>query len=153
MMLQSHSWENSKEKHDPKGYTHPYVQSSTAHNGQDMETTWTPINWWTGKDVVSTHSGTLLSFLCKKELNDAMCGSMDATSCCDTKRGKSERERQTPSDIIHTWDLKYGTKWTYEQNKNRLTERRDLWLLQGREGKGRAGDLGLTEANYHAWSR
>lgn len=32
------------------------------------------------------------------------------------------------------------------------SQRGDLWLLQGREGKGRAGDLGQTEANYHAWS-
>ena len=32
-----------------------------------------------------------------------------------TKQSKSERERQTPYDIIHLWNLKYATKeYLYE---------------------------------------
>ena len=34
---------------------------------------------------------------------------MDGSRDFHTKRGKSERERQIPYDIIYMWNLKYDT--------------------------------------------
>ena len=40
---------------------HPYVQSSTIHRSQDMETAYMSTDRWMGKeDVVHTHNGILL---------------------------------------------------------------------------------------------
>lgn len=61
---------------------------------------------------------------------------MDATSCCDTKRGKSERERQTPSDIIHTWNLKYGAKNEHMNKTKTDSQRVRPVAAPGAEGKG-----------------
>ena len=47
---------------------------------------------------------------------------MDATRDYQTKRSKSERERQIPYDITYMWNLKYDTNEpTYETETESLT--------------------------------
>jgi len=45
----------------------------------------------------------------KKEQNNAMHSSMDATRDSHTKWPKSERERQILYDTTYMWNLKHGT--------------------------------------------
>ena len=62
------------------------------------------INRWMDKeDVVPTYDGILFSH--KKEWNNAICSSMDATR---GKWSKLERERQILRDITCIWNLKYN---------------------------------------------
>ena len=39
-----------------------------------------------------------------------------------TKWSKSDRERQISYDIVHMWNIKKGYKWTYLQDRNRVTD-------------------------------
>ena len=68
------------------------------------------------------YNGILLSH--KKEGNNAICSNMDGPRDDHTKWSKSERERQIPYDIDYMWNLKFKKryKWTYLQNRNRLTD-------------------------------
>ena len=54
-----------------------------------------------------------------------------------TKWSKSERERQISYDVTHMWNLK-RYKWTYLQNRNRLTDVENKLMVNkgGREGRG-----------------
>ena len=54
----------------------------------------------------------------------------------DTKRSKSERERQIPYGITYIWNLKYDTNL---QNRNRLTDREQTCGCQGGGGWGKGG--------------
>ena len=47
---------------------------------------------------------------------------MDGPRDCHTEWGKSDRERQISRDIAYIWNLKNGYKWTYLQNRNRVTD-------------------------------
>ena len=47
---------------------------------------------------------------------------MDGCRDYHTKRSKSDRERQISYDITYMWNLKNGYKWTYLQNRKRLTD-------------------------------
>ena len=38
-----------------------------------------------------------------------------------TEWSKSDRERQISYDTAYMWNLKNGYKWTYLQNRNRVT--------------------------------
>ena len=64
---------------------------------------------------------------------------MDGPRDCHTEWSKSERERQVSCDIDYMGNLKKGYKWTYLQNRNRVTE--NLWLprMKGR-GRDKLGD-------------
>ena len=46
---------------------------------------------------------------------------LDAPRDYHTKWSKSERERQISYDTAYMWNLKNGYKWTYLQNRNRVT--------------------------------
>ena len=71
------------------------------------------------EEVVHTYKGILLSK--KKEWNNAICNSMDATRDDHTKWSKSERERQIPY-ITYIWNLKYGTNESiYEKETDSWT--------------------------------
>ena len=76
---------------------------------------------------------------------------MDGPRHYHTKRSKSERERQTPYDITHMWNLKYDTNEPiYKTETDSQSERTDLWLPRGRGvGEGRTGSLGLAGTNYY----
>ena len=60
----------------------------------------------------------------KKEWNNAICSKTDGPRDYHTKWSKSDRERQISYDITHMWNLifKKWYKWTYLQNRNRLTD-------------------------------
>ena len=57
--------------------------------------------------MVHKYNGILLSH--KKERNNAICSTKEATRDYHTKWSKSERERQIPYDITYMWNLKYST--------------------------------------------
>ena len=54
--------------------------------------------------------------------NNAICSNMDGPGDCHTEWSKSDTERQISYDIAYMWNLKKGYKWTYLQNKNRVTD-------------------------------
>ena len=60
---------------------------------------------------------------------------MDATGDDHTKWSKSERERQIPHDIMSFVESKVWHKWTYPQNRKRLTDREQTCGCHG----GRVG--------------
>ena len=47
---------------------------------------------------------------------------MDGSRDYHTKWSKSDRKRQISHDITYMWSLKKWYKWTYLQNRNRLTD-------------------------------
>ena len=55
--------------------------------------------WMDTEDMVHIYNGILFSH--RKEQNNAICSSMDATRDYHTKGSKSERERQIPYDIAY----------------------------------------------------
>lgn len=81
-----------------------------------------------------TQNGILLSR--KKEWNSAICSNKDGSRNDHTKRSKSDRERQMSHDISYMWTLKKGYKWTYFQNRKRLTDRNQLMVTKGKRGSG-----------------
>ena len=58
----------------------------------------------------------------KKEWNNAICSNMDGLRDYYVKWSKSDRERQISYGITYMWNLKKWYKWTYIQNRNRLTD-------------------------------
>ena len=63
-------------------------------------------------------------FTHKKEKNNAICTTMDATRDYHTK---SERERQIPYDVTYTWNLKYGAnELIYKTETDTLIENRPV---------------------------
>ena len=83
----------------------------------------------------------------QKGWNNAICSNMDGTRGYHTKWSKSER--QIPYNITYMWNLKMWHKWTYLQNKNRLTDIESrLVAAKGVEG-GMDGCLGLANASYY----
>ena len=49
---------------------------------------------------------------------------------------KSDRERQISYDVTYTWNLKNWNKWTYLQNRNRLTDiENKLTVTKGETGR------------------
>ena len=53
-----------------------------------------------------------------------------------SKLSKSHRERQISYDITYMWDLKKGYKWTYLQNRNRVTDVENKLIVTKGEGGG-----------------
>ena len=75
----------------------------------------------------------------KKEQNNAICSNMVGPRDCHTEWSKSDTERQILYDITYMWNLKkIWYKWTYLQNRNRLTDfENKLMATKGeRWGKG-----------------
>ena len=74
---------------------YPYVQSSTIHNSQDMETTQMFIYRWIDKeDVVHIHNGILLSH--KKEQNNVIGSNMDSTRDYHTTWSQKDKNHTVP---------------------------------------------------------
>ena len=128
---------------------HPYVHSSTIHNGQETEITKVFINRWMDKEVVHIYSGILLGH--KKEWNNAICSNMDATRDYHTKWSKPERERQIPYDITYMWNLKYDTNEPICETETESWTQRTHWGLP--KGRGLeevcSGRLGLADESFH----
>ena len=68
------------------------------------------------------HIYNRILFSHKKEWNNAVCSNMDGPRGYHTKSSKSDREGQVSYDITYMCNLKKWYKWTYLQNRNRLTE-------------------------------
>ena len=71
------------------------------------------------EDVVHIYNGILLSH--KKEQSNAICSNLDGPRDRHTEWSKSDRERQILYVIAYMWNLKKGHKWTYLQNRSRVT--------------------------------
>ena len=67
----------------------------------------------------------------KKNKNNAICINMDGPRDCDTEWSKTERERQISYDSTHMWNLKKSYKWTYLQNRNRVTDVENKLMVTG----------------------
>ena len=87
------------------------------------------------EEAVHVYSGILLSH--KKEWNNAICSNMDGPRDYHTKWSKSDRERQISYDITYMWNLKKWYKWTYLQNRNRLTDIENKLMVTKGEGGGK----------------
>ena len=95
------------------------------------------------------HSGILLCH--KKEWNSAICTNMDGPRDCHTK-WVSDTEKQISYAITHMWSLKNWYKWTYLQNRNRVTKvERKLKVRKVREGEMRR--LGLPYPHQYTKNR
>ena len=66
---------------------------------------------------------------------------MDGPGDYYTKWSKSDRERQISYDITYMWELNKCYKWTYLQNGNRLTDRKQTYGYQ----RGKAGERDKLE--------
>ena len=75
--------------------------------------------------MVYMYNGILISH--KKEWNFAICSNMDGPRDYHTKWRKSDRERQISCDIT------YRYKWTYLQNRNKLTDIENKLMVTKRE--------------------
>ena len=62
------------------------------------------------------------------------------------ENSKSERERETLHDIIHTWNLKNNTN--YLQNRNRLTDVENKLTVTKREGERQTRSMELIDTHY-----
>ena len=82
--------------------------------------------------MVHICNGILLSH--KKELNNAICSNISGPRDCHTEWSKSGRERQVSYDIAYMWNLKTGYKWTYLQNRNRVTDVENKLIATGSWG-------------------
>ena len=71
------------------------------------------------EDVVHIYNGTLLSH--KKEQINIICN-MHGPRDCHTEWSNSDTEREISYDNAYMWNLKKGYKWTYLQNRTRVTD-------------------------------
>ena len=62
---------------------------------------------------------------------------MDGPRGYYAKWNKSDRERQMPYDFTYMWNLKKWYKWTYLQNRNRLTDIENKLMVTKGETVGR----------------
>ena len=105
----------SREKHDPKGYTHPYAHHSTADNSQDTEATWTSTDGGEDKEDVGHSSAT-------KEWNNAICGNLDRPTERHTKWTQSVSEEQMLCDTPYMRNLKGNDTNEFTYKTGRLTD-------------------------------
>ena len=77
------------------------------------------------EDVVHIYSGIYTTeYSHKREWNNGICGNMGGPRDYHINWSKSDRERQISYNIAHMWNLIFfkGCKWTYLQDRNRLTD-------------------------------
>ena len=77
---------------------------------------------------------------------------MDGPRDYHAKWSKSHRERQISYDITHMWNLKKWYKWTYLQNRNRLPDIENKFLVTKRDSEGGEREirsLEWTETHYY----
>ena len=69
---------------------------------------------------------------------------MDGPRDCHTEWSKSDRERQISSDIAYMWNLEKWYKWTYLQNRNRVTDvKNKLMVTKGERGGRINWEIGI----------
>ena len=89
------------------------------------------------------YNGILLSN--KEEWNNVIYSNMGGPRDDHTKWSKSDRERQISYDITYMWSLKKWYKWTYLQNRNRLTDIENKFMvIKGKRG-GMMDKLGVWD--------
>ena len=101
-----------------KRYIHFYVHSSTIHRSQYMETTKMSINRLLDKKM--WHMCTMEYYSVMK--NNGICSNMDATRDSHTKWSKSERKTSYTMWYHLCVESKIWHKWTFLQNRNRITD-------------------------------
>ena len=91
---------------------------------------------WMGKeDVVYILNGILLSH--KKNEILPLAATWMYLEIIILSEVKSDRERQISYDITYMWNLKKWYKWTHLQNKNRLTDLENQFMVtKSNMGKG-----------------
>ena len=84
-----------------------------------------------------------------KEWNPAICSNMYGPRDRHTEWSKSDREGQTSYDNTYVWNLKKCFRWTYLQNRNRVTDVENNLMVTGvgKKGKDKLGDW-----NWHIHS-
>ena len=90
--------------------------------------------WMNKEDVVHIYNGILLSHLKKWNV---IWSKMDGPGDYHTKWSKSDRERQISYDTTYRQTLKKWNKWTYLQNRNRLTDIENKLMVTKGESGGR----------------
>ena len=97
------------------------------------------------EDVVHIYNGILLSH--RKEWNKAICSNMDATRDYHTKWSKSERHHMISliCGISSMAQMNLSTKQKQTYRHIRLV----VAKVDGWEGEGWTGNLGLVDANYY----
>ena len=88
----------------------------------------------------------LILLSCEKD--NAICSNMDGHRADHTKWSESDRERQILYDVTYVWNLKIWYKWTYLQNKNRLTDT-NLYGYQKGWGGRQIRSLGLIHVHHY----
>ena len=79
-----------------------------------------------------------------KKPNNAIFSNMDGPGAYHTKWSKSDRERQLSYDTTFRWNLNKWYKWTYLQNRKRLTDLEDgLVVARGEESEGMDWEFGI----------
>ena len=69
-----------------------------------------------------------------------MCSNMDGPRDYHTKWSQSDRERQISYDISYMWNIKKYHKWTYLQNRNRVTDVENKLMVT----KGKSAGWGIN---------
>ena len=70
---------------------------------------------------------------------------MDGPRDCHTEWNKSDRERQISYDMTYMWNLRKWYKWTYLQNRNRLTDIESNLMVTKGEKLGGGDKLGMWD--------
>ena len=65
---------------------------------------------------------------------------------------KSERERQIPYEITHTWNLIHGTNEPFHGKETHGLGEQTYGCRGGGGEYGWIGSLGLIDANYCIWN-
>ena len=69
------------------------------------------------------------------------CSNIDGSGGHYAKWNKSDREQQILYDITYMWNLKKGYKWTYLENRSRITDvENKLMVNRGKWGWDKLGD-------------
>ena len=89
------------------------------------------------EDVLHRDNGILLSHW--KEWNNAICSNMDGPRVYQTKWSKLERKRQIPRDITLHVESKIWYKWTYLQNRSKLTDIENKFMVTKGAGRNKLG--------------
>jgi len=85
------------------------------------------------EDMVHTHNGVLLSH--KKELNTAICSSLDGPSDDHTKWSKSDRG-QISYDITYMWNLKMDiNELIHKTDTDSQTTKQTYFYQRGKMGR------------------
>ena len=75
-------------------------------------------------------------YLAIKKEETAICSNMDRPRDCHTEGSKSVTERQISYDITNLWNLKKGYKWSYLQNRSRVTDVENKFMFTKTQWEG-----------------